>query len=660
MVHRLVAALVAGGLVISAGLGVLELRHAQAALQLETAQRTVLTVRHLQSLLRHFRDADADDPGPQVKRLLSIFTDGRPVRASRVRFPGSNRVWSWGPWPEADADYTAMHLWPFPEHAMSAGDEVSLDRLTLVQAPFNLGGRVCLVELLVDGPSARQRMRNAVFDHLATQWLLLALMTLLGLLLLRRWVLGPLLDVVALLGQSAQPEAYRRLARRQRGEFRRLAHSIADTLDRLEATSRQLAQRERAFQSLYQLAPSAMISLDPAGRVVEANRRAAALLGAASPSELIGRRCIELIRPEDRPRLQEAIDRLLSRDDPVRCQLRLDAPGHAVIHAAVEAAAVRDEEGAIQSVRLTLLDISRDHQHQRQLEDQSRLLSLMLDHLNDAVLLVDPQGRIAAFNRKLIGLVHCSPESLRGTPYRPEEFWEELGVRDPDLFAHRLRHMEAESQRPCQERFQTRRGAFVIHSIPVPQGDAEQTARLWVVQEAAPQEPSEHLSQQRRRRLQVLKRIGQSLNQTRDEEQVLQLAAGQVRDLLGVDAAGVAIRRHGRHSRSRQLIDQGPHACHLRTGQLLVRAIEESLLPLVLHQQDVAFWPDVPSSTRWGKAMAMAGYTCLAAGPLQGLHETWGMVWIACRAGRRLDPAQLQLLEALMPLLSARMQVAAL
>src|SRR5690606_26178380 len=117
--------------------------------------------------------------------------------------------------------------------------------------------------------------------------------------------------------------AYRRLARRQRGEFRRLAHSIADTLDRLEATSRQLAQRERAFQSLYQLAPSAMISLDPAGRMIEANRRAAALLGAASPSELIGRRCVELIRPEDRPRLQEAIDRLLSRDDPVRCQLRL-------------------------------------------------------------------------------------------------------------------------------------------------------------------------------------------------------------------------------------------------------------------------------------------------------------------------------------------------
>ncbi len=90
---------------------------------------------------------------------------------------------------------------------------------------------------------------------------------------------------------------------------------------------------------------------------------------------------------------------------------------------------------------------------------------------------------------------------------------------------------------------------------------------------------------------------------------------------------------------------------------MLAEGVQRHLVPLVLHNDDVAFWPELPRETAWGGAAAHAGLTCLAAGPLRGPHETVGIVWVARRGGEGLERHHLHLLETLIPTIAARLHI---
>jgi diguanylate cyclase (GGDEF)-like protein/PAS domain S-box-containing protein len=650
VVTRLVACLIVGGLLVSAGLGVLELSRSEAMLRLQLAQRVSLTSRNLQSLLRGVLGARLSD---QLRDSLRVVASDSYILGVRVTGEGIEPL-QIGDWEPAEVEQPAIRL--LPEYGMSFDGEVDWERMTIVRAPFLHEGNTASLELLIDGARAWRHTRSEVFGELRSQWFFLGVMTLLGLLLLRRWFTGPLSDVSDLVGAGAGPESFYNLSRQLPGEFGQLTEAIGGMLTRLECTTQRLRQREAAFENLYQFAPAAMLSMQVDGTIVEANRRAATLLGVTLEQDLVGRKAMDFIAPDDHGLFRQTVDRL-DLDNAARCEMRIIVRKRP-IDALVECTAVRDEDGTLRRVRLSMLDISQSKRLQRQLADKSQLLNLIIDHMSDAILLVDAEGRIAAHNQQLATLLHRRSESIAGELYDPEHFWNELGVVDHEVFVSRLRQIAAEDERPANQRVVTRVGTFQFQGIPVRDAGGLAVGRLWVVQEITAQEQNEKLLRHQSHQLGALKRLGQELRDVRNIDQLLHTTAEVVFDMIGVEAVGVALRRHRGQSRSHQVLNRGAGSYPLAVNRALVEAVEKHLMPRILSNQDVSYWPDLPRNEPWVAAFEQTGLSCVAGGPLRGSADGQGILWIARRGGERLERHHIYLLEALVPVIAARIEFA--
>lgn len=650
MVAKLVACLVLGGVMLSIALGWLEASRSRPVLQMELTQHLALSLRSLQSLIR---GTGIPPTGEDLAGLMGVFAADSSVVGLSLTPVGGDPVRTGRYDPAAEA---GAKLWVLPEHALALGDEVDLTRPTLVRAPFLVQDRPVMLEVLVDGPAAGAAMHQRVLDILTSQWLLLSATTLMGLLLLRRWFASPLSRIVGLTGRSAGPESFYEVARSHPGEFGQLAEAIGGMLTRLECTTERLRQRERAFENLYQFAPAAMVSLDGAGQIVEANCRAAELLGARDERTLIGLSALDFIRTEDRGRLRQAIDRL-DLAGSSRCELRLQI-GSRSVDALVECAGVRDEDGQLKNVRLSLLDVTQSKRLQRELANQTRLLNLVLDHMSDAILLVDSEGKVAAHNRQLAALVHRRRDAIDNQPYDAETFWEEMGLLNRDLFVDRLKQIDADHERPAQERFEARVGTFLFQGIPVQDALGAAVGRLWVVQEITSQEQSQRLLSQQSSQLNALRQIGQDLAKLESVDDLITRAANRLYEVFGVEAVGVALRDDRAGVRSMQVLHRGHGPMLLDQNRELVACVEKHLMPMILGAEQVTFWPDLPARQPWVRAFEQAGLTSLAGGPLRGGQSSVGVLWIARRGGERLERHHIHLVEALAPVIAARLEVA--
>lgn len=649
-IGRVVGVLLIGGLAVSVGLSVLEWRRARAGLEMDLTQRATICARNLQAVLYGL--------GPETDRraiesvLAGVVSDTHPISAARLR-DGAGACVSVGVWPQTTA---SMSVWRLGDAGVGSRGRVALDRPTFVQAPFRRAGGVTELELLIDGPAAVASMHQRLLAELGTMWLLLAVVVLLGLLMMRRWLTGPLTEITQLVALDAGAAPFRRLAGRQRGQFAQLSDAIAEKLDRLSQANERLAQREHAFASLYQQAPTAMLSLDTDGRVIEANRRAAALFGAPSPTPLLGRRATELIIPEDRPLLEQTLERLTYHETGA-CELRALVAGQRV-DCNLEAVADRDEDGALRSYRLALTDVSRSRALRRELENQTQLLNLVLNHMSDAIVLVDARGKVAAYNQQLASLLQHRPDQLAGRRFTHTEFWDALGVLNREQFVSRMRQIDAERDRPAQARFETRAGVFLFQGIPVHDVTGVPVGRLWVLQETTPQEHSQRLINQQNRQLQVLKETGAKLCDAVRLEPLVERAAKQMFEGIDVDALGIAVRTADGQRRCLQVIHRGEGAYLLEPNRQLAASVERDLMPRVLKSRDVALWTDLQVKTPWAEAARQAGLTSVAAVPLRGSSDAQGIIWIARRAGERLERHHIMLIETIAPLLAARLQLA--
>lgn len=490
---------------------------------------------------------------------------------------------------------------------------------------------------------------NAVF-----QTAVMAVGAVLVIGVLQRRLVRPLLQVLSLLQQNADAEAFYALGRRP-DELGKLAQAIGGMLTRIACTSQRLRQREQTLQSLYELAPAGLLALDLDGQILEANLRAARLVGLNSDRELTGRRIWDLIRRQDQGRLRHAIRRL-DFNATTRCEVRFETP--TPFDATVECVAVRDELGAMLQIRVAIMDVSAIKRLQRRLADKSRLLDLIVDHMSEAVLLIGPDRKVAAHNRRLTALLQRSRENLTGQPYDPRTFWDDLGVVDHEPFVRRLQQIEADPLRPAQERFATASTTLVFYGVPLQ--DFGGVSRLWVIQEASGQEQSQPLVQQPTRYAHAARRLAQRLFGAADLGEVMDRSVRLVYDVFGIEAVGVALRRGDDGRRSRQLLHRGSAAYLLEPNAAMIRAIEQRLLPLVMANDGVIAWPDLPAELPWTQTFRQAGLTGLAAVPLRGSREDLGILWVGRHGGELLSTAQVRLLEELAPSLAAWIEVAQL
>jgi len=166
---------------------------------------------------------------------------------------------------------------------------------------------------------------------------------------------------------------------------------------RLEAL---LQAAEKRYRTLFELSPDGLFVKDAEHRILYANRAAVAIFGVASVEDLIGRKSLDFLAPEDRGLAHERTHRLLEEGGVV-------APTHLRILRAdgserhVEAAAIQFEEEGEPRVLVVQSDVSeRERAEKARREAEERYRTLV--ELSPDALLVLQDGRYVFANRRAL------------------------------------------------------------------------------------------------------------------------------------------------------------------------------------------------------------------------------------------------------------------
>lgn len=652
VVTRLAVSFCLGGLVLSVALGLMSYRQTERQASEAAAVEMAMMARSIQDVLGPLVARGADEA--TIRSALSIFQQD--PRVIGLKYIGPEEQLVCGDWP-VDSDQAL--LWRIqPGHAEPNHRALDLSRQTVLTSTFRAGQLPRQVSLLIDGPSIQRQVRRVILDHLAMQWLLLAMLTLFGLMAMRRWFTGPLTRLGQLVENDADGVAFQQAGEVLSGEMGDLARTIGSMLHRIDEMTAQLRQRERAFEHLFQFAPAAILSIDGNGLIIEANHRAADLLGAEESEQLIHRPILPFVREADRGLFRQSIDRL-ELDQQSRCELQLiisDMPVDVVL----ELAAVHDESGMMRQVRLGIVDVTESRRLMSEVSEQRQLLDLVIDHMSDAILLVGIDRRIIQANHRLLRMLTLRLDNVTGQRYDPATFWSPLGLVDSARAFDRMGQLLDQPGTAAQEQYEADDGTYQFQVIPVCDEIGNAVAQLWVVQEVSAQLRSARMIEQQTEQLRAIQQMGRALHEVSGVDHLLDQVAAQLYQVMDVEAVGIALRQDDRQRRCAQRLQLAGDQTRLAAGSSMAEAVYRQLMPRVLNTRDTNYWADLSQQSDWAGAFTADGIEALAATLLHMEERSHGVIWIGRRGGRRIERHHLYLLEALAPIISNSLENAQL
>jgi PAS domain S-box-containing protein len=280
--------------------------------------------------------------------------------------------------------------------------------------------------------------------------------------------------------------------------------------------------------------------------------------------------------------------------------------------------------------------------------------------MSDAIVLVSNDRCVLTANRRVCELLNTSAEALVGRPFDPVDLWAPLAMLDDELFNARMKHAVEHAHQNQQEQFDGRNGSYQFRIVPVHDASGRPLAQLWVVQDVTAEVRSRRLLEQQDAQLRALQKMGRSLHSVTSVDELLTTTTNQLSELMGIEAAGVAIRYRDVDRRSRQMIDTGGASCPIEQGAHIAEAVRAELMPDVLARSDTSHWAELAQAGPWAQPFRDMGMETLASTALQSQEKTQGIIWIARRGGETIDRNHIFLLEALAPMLSTALQNAEL
>jgi len=193
---------------------------------------------------------------------------------------------------------------------------------------------------------------------------------------------------------------------------RRLGRRVAER-NRAEQILRASEERLRA---IIETSPDAIALADFDGRILMANRRAAALAGVDDVEDLIfgGKTVFDLLPPEEHQRAAANIRRLseagVLEDIEYSC-VRRDASR---VPVAVSGSLLRDPSGDPNAIVMIARDIADRKRTEEALHREKVFTDAVLDNLPGVLYLYDDRGCLVRWNRKLEEITGYSPEELSG------------------------------------------------------------------------------------------------------------------------------------------------------------------------------------------------------------------------------------------------------
>jgi PAS domain S-box-containing protein len=149
-------------------------------------------------------------------------------------------------------------------------------------------------------------------------------------------------------------------------------------LEQCKRAEEALRQSEEKYRTLVETSPDAVILADLAGHVTFASQRSAALHGAGSVDELLGRNPLDFIVPEDRQRLAADLQRILVEGTLRNMEygfLRTDGTRY---FGEISATVVRDVAGKPLALTAIVRDVTERKKIQTALEKEHHTLRHLL------------------------------------------------------------------------------------------------------------------------------------------------------------------------------------------------------------------------------------------------------------------------------------------
>jgi two-component system, chemotaxis family, CheB/CheR fusion protein len=208
--------------------------------------------------------------------------------------------------------------------------------------------------------------------------------------------------------EGLAPEALKRLT------YELQVHQVELDLqnEELRASQEELARSRQEYRELYELAPVGYLTLDPAGTIERANRRAAELLGVAD-GELEGRRLVDFVRAEDQDALYRHRRAMTQGERPAECEIRLASDRRRWL--VVQSARGGEPEHA--TWRAVLVDVSERKHSEEALREALHGLRDVLDTVPQPLVVLNRDLRVTTASASYYGLFGERPEDTEGRPF---------------------------------------------------------------------------------------------------------------------------------------------------------------------------------------------------------------------------------------------------
>ena len=192
---------------------------------------------------------------------------------------------------------------------------------------------------------------------------------------------------------------------------------LAATLENVQSSVEQIAEREAHFRALYQNTPAMMHSADASGKLVSVNKAWLDHMGYQS-HEVLGRSPAVFLTPESQRHFVEVVDPQFQRDGFLKnAQYQVVTKRGDIIDVMLSAIWETDASGQRLYTLAVVTDVSEQKRLAAELTAKQELIQVTLHSIGDGVVTTDARGRISYLNPIAEAMVGQSLAEARGQPF---------------------------------------------------------------------------------------------------------------------------------------------------------------------------------------------------------------------------------------------------
>jgi len=191
--------------------------------------------------------------------------------------------------------------------------------------------------------------------------------------------------------------------------------SVGNSIDISESQEREKALRmkEELYRTLVKISQNGFSILDLEGNIVFCNKYKAEMFGYENPKELVGKKIIELVAPNDRDRAARKLRNLLESDrDIIHFELNLLRRDGSIFPGYFCASIIHDDEGNPIQIMDTMTEVSERVKKEDTLNEKREWHKELLNNLPIAIQEFDKAGTITYVNDQVASLFGYTKEEL--------------------------------------------------------------------------------------------------------------------------------------------------------------------------------------------------------------------------------------------------------